>query len=132
VTRHKDFSSGAKIKEPLTFTIDKEEFTARSAVPGALLLEFVTEAGSDDPTQAADALIDFFALALVSEDVERFTQFIRDPDRAIQIETLAEIVEFLVEQFTSKNTQAPSPLPTIRKPRARSSGAKSSSTAASA
>jgi len=107
--RHKDFSSGTKVKTPLTFNIDEEEFTARPAVPGALLLDFVAEADSEDPVRAADAVMSFFDLALVDEDKDRFRDFIRDPDVAIQMDIIAQVIEWLVEQYTARPTPPPSP-----------------------
>lgn len=113
--RHKDFSVSTKDRSPLSFTLEGEDFACRPAVPGALLLEFVGSVDSDSPTEAGDALIDFFMLALLPEEVDRFLETIRDPDLAIPIDTLAQIVEFLIEAYTSNPTKEPSRLANTRR-----------------
>ncbi len=103
--RHKDFTSGPRDKTPLTFTVEKEQFTARPAVPGAVMLDFAKYMDSDDASVVAEGLMDFFSVALVDEDIERFNDFIRDPDTAIEMSMLADIVGWLVEVYSERPTK---------------------------
>lgn len=105
--RHKSFTSKPRIQTPVTFELDGEAFTAKPAIPGALLLDFIADADSDDGGRAAQALIDFVTNVIVPDDRERFTQLVRDEERIVEIETLAEVVEFLVEEYASRPTESP-------------------------
>lgn len=108
--RHKSFSAGARTKEPVTFDIETEDktesFTAVPAIPGARLLDFISDADSQDGGRAAGAIIEFLTDCIVEEDKERFSATLRDPKISIEIETLAAICEFLVGEYTQRPTTA--------------------------
>jgi len=101
MTRTKDFGSSAKKinKSPITFTLEGEEFEAKKMLQGKVLLDFAQL--SDDPNKAAAAIPMFFEKVLLSESLERFSALIDSDDRIVEVETLAEIVGWLMEQYTN-------------------------------
>lgn len=107
--RHKVFSSKPKVKTPVTFELDGEEFTAVPQVPGARLLDFIADADSGDGGRAAQALVDFLTGVIVEEDRERFVSLIHDPDKVVEIDTLAEICEWMVGEYAKRPTELSSP-----------------------
>lgn len=106
--RHKVFNSKPKVQTPVTFELDGDSFTAVPAIPGAKLLDFIADADSNDGGRASQALVDFMESVIVPEDRERFTALIRDEDRVIEIELLAEICEWLVGEYAQRPTESPS------------------------
>jgi len=106
--RHRTFSSKPKVQTPVTFELDGEDFEARAAIPGAKLLDFIADADSDDGGRASQALIDFMESVIIKDHQERFRALIRDEDRPIEIELLAEICEWLVGEYASRPTESPS------------------------
>jgi len=108
--RHRDFSSKRKkTTDPVTFTIESETFTAQPSIPGAVLLDFIADADSGDGGRAAQALVDFIEKVVVEDEREAFRDVIRDPEKDIDIATLAEICEWLVGEYTARPTDSPSP-----------------------
>lgn len=105
--RHRTFSSKPKVQTPVTFELDGETFEAKAAIPGAKLLDFIADADSDDGGRASQALIDFMESCIVKNDRERFVALIRDEERIIEIETLAEICEWLVGEYAARPTESP-------------------------
>lgn len=112
--RHKVFKSKPRITTPLTFDLEgektdgrewSESFTARPAIPGAILLDFIADADSNDGGRAAEALVTFMTDVLIEEDKNRFTDLIRDTDRIIEIELLGDICEWLVSEYASRPTE---------------------------
>lgn len=114
MSRHKDFSVKVEELEPVTFTIDDQEFAAEDAVPGAILLDFIKDADSGDGGRAAGALIDFIERVIVDEDRERFRDLIRDPKKKIDIALLGSICEWLVSEYAERPTKQPSRSSTTR------------------
>jgi len=100
-TRHKDFGSSAKKinKTPIKFTLEGEDFEARGALQGKVLLDFAQI--SDEPSKAAAAIPTFFAKVLLPESLDRFNALLESEDRIVEVETLAEIVGWLMEEYTN-------------------------------
>jgi hypothetical protein len=48
---------------------------------------------------------DFFEIVLTPESYVLFDKLAKDPDIAITVESLSEIVSWLVEQYTNRPTQ---------------------------
>lgn len=115
--RHRTFGSHKKkaSKKPVTFDIfgyneeeDKEytaTFTARPSVPGMAVLEFAA-AGAGENSGSVAAVYGFFQKALVEEEYARFMEFVEDPNYDVDLDTLVEIIGFLVEEYASRPTQA--------------------------
>ena len=104
--RHKDFGRTKKAEdyEPLSFTLEGQEFNCKPAMNGMSLLKFVREADSDDGGRAADAMVGLFDKVLLKEDAERFKALAEDPDVVIEMETLGEIAAWIIESYTKKDT----------------------------
>jgi len=108
--RFKDFGLGGEVdKTPLSFKLHDEEFNCRPSLQGKVLLSMVGAADSDDPTAMAKMMDDFFGVALIEGDSDRFKALLEDPEKVVTVETLAEIVGWLVEQYTARPTQQPGP-----------------------
>lgn len=109
--RHKVFTSKPKVQIPVTFDVTgdgfTETFSAVPAIPGAQLLDFISDADSNDGGRASQALIDFMQSVILDDDKERFAELIRDPDKVIEIELLAEICEWLVGEYAARPTEQP-------------------------
>lgn len=103
--RHKDFGAKqASTDEPVTFTLDGEDFTCRPRVQGGLILKFVHDADSDSGGKAAGALTWFIRKALVKDDRERFDTLLEDEDRLIDVETIGEVAAWLMEMYAGRPT----------------------------
>lgn len=113
MSRHRSFGKSTprpKNEEPLTFDLEDEDFVCLTDIPGATLLDFVSEADSGNGARASQAVINFLTECIVDEDRERFAKLIRNPDKIIKLEKLAEICEWLVGEYsTARPTQASSP-----------------------
>ena len=103
MTRFKDFggSSNADI-EPVTFKIHGEEFHCVKQLQGRVLLDIVAESSSDDPVKTAAVMNKFFDTVLLDESAVRFNALLTDKEKIVSVETLAEIVSWLVEEYSDR------------------------------
>lgn len=106
--KFKDFGKTTTLEDfpPITFRLNGEDFTCRSAMPGTMLLDFVRRADSDSGGMAAEAVVEFLSRSLDDADADRFQTMLNDPEVIVQVETLGEIVGWLVEQYTARPTKA--------------------------
>ena len=113
MARFKDFGSGnaGAPVESLSFKLHDEEFNCRSEIPGKVVLDLVAKSGSDDPSESAKVIEGFFTIVLQPESLERFNALAVDPDRIVSMETLSDIVAWLVEEYTNRPTSRPEALP---------------------
>ncbi len=118
MARHRSFKvKDVEELDDVTFDIEykkdgknhTEDFTAQPNQPGAVILDFIADADSNDGGRAAGALITFIDTALVEEDKERFSKIIRDPQINVDIEVLASICEHLISEYASRPTEPSSP-----------------------
>jgi hypothetical protein len=108
--RFKDFGLGGEIETtPLSFKLHDEEFNCRPSLQGKVLLSIVGAADSDDASAMSKMISGFFDVCLVDADRERFRNLLEDPDKIVSVETLGEIVGWLVEQYTARPTKQPEP-----------------------
>ena len=104
--RFKDFGSGeANNSEPLSFKIHGEEFHCYPNIQGKTLLNMVSQSMESDSAMAVEVINTFFDKTLKPESKERFDLLVNDPERIVTVETLGEIVTWLVEQYSSRPTQ---------------------------
>lgn len=101
-TRHRSFGTAGKKSVPITFDVAGEEFTARGSLPGITVVEFAEKSKEG----GLSTINDIFEMALLPESHERFDTLIHDPEKEIDLETLTEIMGWLVEQYTSRPTKA--------------------------
>ena len=98
--RSKSFSSlNAALPEPLEFQLNNHTWHCATMIPGAALLDFAGQLNAEDPKAMSDAVWEFFDLAIVEQEREGFRTFIRDPAQRVDISTLMEVAEWLMEQF---------------------------------
>lgn len=109
--RHRSFAPKQTVElEPLTFDLldGKHEFECKPVLQGAIILDFVASS-EGEATSGAAHLLEFIHKALLTDDDRlKFDAVIRseDPDDNIEIEELTNIVTWLVEEYTSRPTQA--------------------------
>lgn len=107
VRKTKSFTSSVNKKKvaPISFELLGEEFEAYGQVPGAVLLDFI---GSSDENSSATArgIADYFKAAMSEKEYKRFDKLSRDPENIIELEVLSEIVSYLIEEQTSRPTEA--------------------------
>lgn len=111
MARFKDFGSpDADVEhEAISFKVYGEEFFCHPVIPGKILLRFVKMSNSDDAGQTAQAIDEFFKHALVAESYERFEALTNDPERLVTVETLAAIIQWIVEEQSNRPTQGSEP-----------------------
>lgn len=109
MARFKDFGSGnaGEQLESLSFRLHNEEFSCRSEIPGKVVLDLVAKSGAENPSESAKVIEGFFNIVLQPESLERFNALAVDPDRVVSMETLSDIVAWLVEEYTDRPTQRP-------------------------
>lgn len=114
MARYKDFGRGSDTPaEPLMFKIYDEEFSCRTQMQGKALLDLVAKSSGagENPAESAKVITDFFKMVLLPESHVRFEELTNDPDRVVEVETLGEIVGWLVEQYSDRPTSRPEALP---------------------
>lgn len=107
--RHKSFAPKVEEAEPITFTILDEEFEAYPQLQGAVIVELLAglaDTGEEgNGAAAASLLTNVFEFALKPESLERFKKLTHDPERIVDLETLSEIVSWLMEEYTDRPTE---------------------------
>ncbi len=103
--RHKDFGSPVlpEKMEPVTFDLYGKTFDCYKQINGIALLRFVKEASAEDGARATEALLDIFNRVMNEEEYKRFMELCEDPDTIVPVETLSDIVSFLVETYTEQS-----------------------------
>lgn len=115
MSKFKDFGTGSSSEatEPVTFKLHGEDFTCRPEIPGKLMLDLVAQSSDDDNPAAAAAIVPkFFGSVLLPESFERFNALCDDPERVVTMQTLTDIVEWLVETYSERPTKGPESSPT--------------------
>jgi hypothetical protein len=106
-TRRRTFKSSRKLADydPLEFEINDQTFKCKPALQGAVLLEFVAKADSEEGGAAAGAMYDFFGDVMDELEYKRFRNYLKNPDIIIEMETIGEIAAWLVEEYTARPTE---------------------------
>ena len=107
MARFKDFGNPDEgvVHEKVSFKIQGEEFDCIPAIPGKTLLGFAEASSSEDGGESAKAINKFFEKVLVPESYARFEILAEDPNRLVTVETLAEIIGWIIEAYTDRPTQ---------------------------
>jgi hypothetical protein len=82
-----------------------DKFRARHSVPGNLLVSMAASTEGSAGVQAKE-LQRLFNQVIVPDDKARFNEVLDDPDTAVPIETLGEIVQWLAETYANRPTQS--------------------------
>jgi hypothetical protein len=107
--RFKDFGSGKTSgeTEPLVFKLHDEEFVCVPEIQGQVMLDLVVESNSDNPSATAKVIGGFFQSVLEEESYARFDKLREDKTRIVSVETLSEIVAWLIESYSNRPNQQP-------------------------
>lgn len=109
--RHKSFEvQNVDDSEPLTFDLGGEEFTCYPEVQGKMILDIIKTAASEPDAEQrgmmmAVGVLDFFEKVMDVSEYERFNKLMEDPKRIVKMDTLSEIMSWLIEQYTDRPTQ---------------------------
>jgi len=92
--------------EDITFVLYEESFTCRRGIPGKVMIDIAAQtADESDPAAGARVIDDFFKSVLIDEETyNRFNSILRDPDKMIPIESIMEIVSWLMEVYGERPT----------------------------
>lgn len=108
MSRFKDFGSGKGIQaEDIVFKLHNEEFVCRKAIQGKVMLDLVAKSDNANPSETAAAINNFFKVVLTEESYTRFEALSVDPDRIVSMDTIGDIIEWLVEQYSDRPTSRP-------------------------
>lgn len=109
MTRFKDFGQGAdgETKEPLSFKLHGEEFRCLPQVQGKLMLDLANSGDDNSPGQTAKFISTFFSHVLEDESFTRFDELLTSKDRIVSVDTLSEIIGWLVEEYTARPEEQP-------------------------
>lgn len=100
-TTKKSFTSKRKNKEPIVFELEGEEFTAKAFVAGANLLDYIEDTADMNNAQS---IREYLKLAMSEEEYVRFDKHTREAE--VELETISEIFEHLIEVQTSRPSTA--------------------------
>jgi hypothetical protein len=105
--KFKDFGRPVKQDElePVAFDLYGQTFNCYKQIHGVTLLRFVKEANSEDGTAATNAMLDIFKRVMPKDEYTKFESLCEDPDTVVPVETLGEIIAFLMEAYTGKDLQ---------------------------
>ena len=110
--RFKDFGSPiVSSDEPITFQLYGKTFRCQPAMQGRQLIEFIAQSSVEDPSSSARAVLQFFDNAIVEADHDQFNEMTHSSETVVPMETLTEVMDWLVEQYTGRPTEPPSPSP---------------------
>lgn len=84
--------------DPIEFEFDGEKFEAFGQVTGAVLLEFIAASSARDGAAVAAGIVDYLKASMDEANYRKFKAITHDPKKNISIETLSEIVSFLIEK----------------------------------
>jgi hypothetical protein len=108
MSRFKDFGDGGVVnREPLVFKLHGEEFKCAPVIQGKVLLEIVADSSSEDASKSSQVMEKFVSAALDSESKKKFDTLLGDPDKITTLETLGEIVAWLMEEYSERPKEPP-------------------------
>lgn len=94
-----EFTTAKRRKEPITFTLDGDEYTFNPPKTAGVVLEYA-ETGND-----IGPLLDWLDEGLSEEQAKRIEDRLRDPDDDLDMDTLGDIVAALFEQVSGRPTK---------------------------
>jgi hypothetical protein len=104
MARFKDFGNGGDAGErtPISFKLWDTEFHCVPVLQGKLLLEIVSDSTSDDVSKSSQVMEKFFHAVLKPESKKEFDIVLSDPDKITSLDTLGEIVAWLMEEYSNR------------------------------
>jgi hypothetical protein len=109
MAKFKDFGAGKQItdREPVSFKLHEEEFHCVANIQGKVLLDLVAKSTSEDSSESARVMSEFFENILTDESYKRFDKLVHAKDKFVHVETLSEIVGWLVGQYSDRPEEQP-------------------------
>ena len=109
MAKFKDFGVGKTVgdKEPVSFKLHEEEFYGVKHIQGKVLLDLIAKSGSEDAAVSAQIMSDFFAHVLTDESFKRFDTLLHDKEKIVHVETLSEIVGWLISEYSDRPEEQP-------------------------
>lgn len=107
MTRYRNFGSPAQSDEVVAFDLFGEQYKCKPALQGRVLIELVSRADADNTADAAAAVLHFFDVVMDDESRDRFNELTRSEDKVVSLETLTEIMEWLVQQYAGGERPTP-------------------------
>jgi hypothetical protein len=107
--------------EPIEFSIDGETFTAYPPSAGQLAMLTAAQADSRDVTESMAAIIDFLDGMLDEDAQAMYRRRLLDRDDPFDFDTVNDIVEGLIEEWSARPTKSPS----VSSPSRKSAGSRS-------
>lgn len=111
MSRFKDFGTGKynpEEAEQLSFKLYDEEFICTPAVQGKFLINLIAGAGDEEnSSRNLEIISEFFENVLEEESNERFQALLQDKKKIVTVETLGEIVAWLMSEYTNRPNQQP-------------------------
>jgi hypothetical protein len=107
--RFKDFGKGKDSEgmESIFFNLHGQEFEAIPQIQGSVMLNLVAENASEDSGATARVISSFFSKVLTDESYIRFDTLINSKTEIVTVETLSDIVAWLIEEYTSRPEAQP-------------------------
>jgi hypothetical protein len=104
MAKFKDFGNGGDgvPKEPISFKLWDQEFHCVPAIQGKLLLDIVSDSSSEDVSKSSQVMDKFFNAVLKAESKKDFDEILSDPEKITSLETLTEIVAWLMEEYSNR------------------------------
>lgn len=110
MARFKDFGAGKddnSSKEPISFKLHGEDFDCFPRLQGKTLLEFIELANSENAGDSAKVTRTFFSKVMPAATYERFNALLDDADKIVTVDTLSEIIGWLIEEYSNRPNQQP-------------------------
>lgn len=106
MSRFKDFGDGGVAEsKPISFKLWGEEFQCAPVIQGKVLLNIVADSSSEDVAKSTQVMEKFFSAVLKPESKERFDALLTDAEKITTIETLGEIVAWLMEEYSNRPSE---------------------------
>lgn len=107
--RFKDFGKGkdSGTAEAIFFNLHGQEFEAVPQIQGSVMLNLVAENASEDAGATARVISSFFSKVLTDESYTRFDSLIHSKTEIVSVETLSDIVAWLIEEYTNRPEAEP-------------------------
>lgn len=107
----KDFSKQRKV---IQFKIDEDVFWAHPVIPADTMIHFIQKFEGIDPEakgsqESIKALLETLETLLVPDSYKNFRARMADPERAIDIAQVNEVVEWVMGEYGMRPTQSSEP-----------------------
>jgi len=99
-------------RRTIKFKIDDDVFEAVKDIPAQIMLDFAVGAQQLETTasnQGVETILKLLEMSLLPESGQRFRRRMSDPDSPIGIQTVMEVIPWLMEQYGMRPTQSPEP-----------------------